>query len=157
MARLRAANLRPTSARLLVLLAIDRAAVPVSADSLFLSLGSAGTPVPVATAYRALTDLTSAGLLQRTWVQSNGGGKAVYSAVQPWDEQAASMHRLVCECCGLSVAFVDTDLAQRVSQAANLPALAALGHGLSIQVGCLGSQSGCLLGGGTPVTEARAA
>lgn len=141
-ARLRAVKLRPTTTRLLVLTALEKAAAPMTVGNLFLSLRAAGTPVVFGTVYRALTELAVAGFLQR--IEGSTRAKVMYSAVAAKDESSANMHRLTCDGCGRSVAFVDAGLQQRLCQAAGLPALYTKTQGLSIMVSCLGADAGCV-------------
>lgn len=143
LARLRAVRLRPTTSRIHIILTLEGANGPMTAENLLRTLMLRGTPIGMGTAYRVLTELTSVGLLQRAWVQGHVGAKAAYSVTTAESEASAGTHWLTCERCGRCLSFIDAGLLERLRQAAELSDLRAPKQGLSIKVGCMGSKVGC--------------
>ena len=146
LARLGAVRLRPTPARIHILVALDNASAPMTAEDLLGLLTISGTPVGMGSVYRVLTALTSVGLLQRVWVRGQSGAKSAYSIVTAQNEPSVSTHRLTCEHCGRCHSFVDAGLTERLRVAAGLPGLRIPPQGLSITVSCMGNDAGCLHG-----------
>ncbi|MFT3821809.1 MAG: transcriptional repressor [Rubrivivax sp.] len=141
--RLRSVGLRPTMARVLIMQALEAAGAPMTAEDVFRALTQRGVPVGLATAYRALAELATAGLLLRAWVQGHAGAKAVYSLAAPLAEAAGPAHRLSCRRCGRCVSFSDPGLTERLRMAAGLSGLSAQGQGLTITADGLGCSSAC--------------
>ncbi|MFT3820438.1 MAG: transcriptional repressor [Rubrivivax sp.] len=142
-ARLRAVGLRPTTARVAIVQALEAADAPLTAEALFRALTRRGVPVGLATTYRSLAELASAGLLLRAWVQGHAGAKVVYAVTAPAEGRVPARHRLTCARCGRCVFFTDAGLTQRLRQAAGLGSLDAPAQGLTITVGCLGCSPAC--------------
>ena len=145
-ARLRRAGLRPTAARVHMMLALDAAKVPMAAEDVFRVLSQQGVILSLGTAYRSLAELAAAGLLTRTWVQGHAGAKAAYLVEAATSPACDVAHRLICGRCGHSVAFVDAGLQEHLSQAVGQLRLKER-QSLTVTVDCLG----CL-----PACEARA-
>lgn len=77
--RLRNAGLRPTTARVSIVQAVEACAAPMTAEDVFRALMRRGISMGFGTAYRALSELAAAGLVARAWVQGRAGAKAMYS------------------------------------------------------------------------------
>ncbi len=93
-ARLRAAGLRTTPARVAVLGALETLGGHRTADEIRASLGVAGTGVPRASLYHVLGALAEAGLVL---VADAGPGTTRYEVAAAWH------HHLVCRACGAIV------------------------------------------------------
>jgi Fe2+ or Zn2+ uptake regulation protein len=88
---LRAAGLKVTRPRLLVLNGLKEFGGHLSADELVAALKAQGTPLTRASVYNALAALLAHGLLMLTDV---GPGKALYELAEQWH------HHFVCRGCG---------------------------------------------------------
>jgi len=93
-ARLRAAGLRTTPARVAVLGALETLGGHRTADEIGASLGSAGPGIPRASLYHVLGALAEAGVVL---VADAGPGTARYEVAAAWH------HHLVCRECGAIV------------------------------------------------------
>jgi Fe2+ or Zn2+ uptake regulation protein len=91
-ARLRAAGLRATKPRVLVYEALRANGGHRSADDVAALLTKGGSPLPRASIYNVLADLTAAGLLMCADV---GPGRALYEAAERWH------HHFLCRVCGM--------------------------------------------------------
>lgn len=78
--RLRNAGLRPTTARVLIMQAVEAYAVPMTAEDVFRALMGRGVALRFGTSYRILTELSECHLLARNWIPGRAGAKATYSA-----------------------------------------------------------------------------
>jgi Fe2+ or Zn2+ uptake regulation protein len=88
---LRAAGLKVTRPRLLVLNELKERGGHVAADDVVATLKARGTPLTRASVYNALAALLSHGLVMLTDV---GPGKALYELAEQWH------HHFVCRSCG---------------------------------------------------------
>ncbi|THF62605.1 Fur family transcriptional regulator [Pseudothauera rhizosphaerae] len=138
--RLTAAGLRATPARIRILAATVAARMPAAAEQIFRRLQAERTPIGIATVYRVLNELSSAGLLQRGWIPGHTGARAVYSPRMEPSAADAATHRLVCGRCGHSIPFADTGLPERVRRAAGLSEQTGR---LTIVAECLGCRPAC--------------
>ena len=130
--RLRAAQLRPTMARIGVLQVIEAAApASICAEDVFRGLLQRGTPVSGGTVYRALQQCEAAGLLLREW---DGKRKAHYRA-KPNGFDAAPL-RLVCIDTGRTIVLDDAELHARLIAAARREGLDLTGQALAIHAEC---------------------
>lgn len=85
------AGLRATQPRLLVLDLLHRWGGHRTADDVLTALGDAERPLPRATVYKVLRDLTDRGLVMTA---DAGPGSVLYEAADAWH------HHLVCRSCG---------------------------------------------------------
>lgn len=91
-ALLRAAGLRVTRPRLLVYDVLREHGGHRSADEITSLLAKRGDPLPRASVYNVLADLTAAGLLMCADI---GPGRALYEVAERWH------HHFVCRVCGM--------------------------------------------------------
>lgn len=89
--RVRAAGLRATRPRVLILELLDRLEGHSSADEVVDELDAAGTALPRATVYNVLGDLSERGLVMTA---DAGPGRALYEVAGRWH------HHFVCRRCG---------------------------------------------------------
>jgi Fe2+ or Zn2+ uptake regulation protein len=154
--RLRAARLRPTPARVHVVLVLGTADAPMTASDVLRALTRHGVAVCLATASRALSELVTADVLLRTWVAGHFGAKAMYSLKATGHEGRALAHRLICGRCGHSIAFIDPGLEERLCRAAGLHLSGRFRQPLAVTVACLGCSPTCVTrGDGTSAVNAR--
>lgn len=92
--RLRAAGLRATQPRLLVLRVLRERGQHLSADEVVAELANRGTPLPRASVYGVIAALSAKGLLMMADI---GPGRAVYELADGWH------HHFVCRICGVVV------------------------------------------------------
>jgi Fe2+ or Zn2+ uptake regulation protein len=89
--KLRAAGLRATRPRLLVMSVLNENVAHLSADDLVDKLEESGTPLPRASVYNVVGALVSSGLMMVTDI---GPGRALYELADTWH------HHFVCRNCG---------------------------------------------------------
>lgn len=89
--RVRAAGLRATRPRVLILELLERLEGHSSADDVVDQLDAAGTALPRATVYNVLADLSEHGLVMTA---DAGPGRALYEVADGWH------HHFVCRRCG---------------------------------------------------------
>lgn len=89
--RVRAAGLRATRPRVLILELLDRLRGHSSADEVVDAMDAAGTALPRATVYNVLGDLSEHGLVMTA---DAGPGRALYEVADHWH------HHFVCRRCG---------------------------------------------------------
>ncbi len=77
--RLRKAGLRPTTARVSIVQAVEACAVPMTAEDVFRAQMRRGISMGFGTAYRALSELTTAGLVARVLMDERHRPKFLYS------------------------------------------------------------------------------
>jgi Fe2+ or Zn2+ uptake regulation protein len=153
--RLRTVGLRPTEARMHIVLALEAADAPMTVSDVFRALIRRGVRVCLGTAYRTLVELAAAGVLLRTWVPGRFGTKATY-ALKAAGLEACASHRLTCGRCGHSIAFVDPGLSERLCRAAGLHEPSEFRQPLTVTVACLGCSPTCVTQGAqTPVERAK--
>lgn len=102
-ARFRRLGLRVTPQRILVVEALAAAGGHLTADEIMRWVGEHSPSINLATIYRTLDTLASAGLVTQTDL---GGGSASFELVG--EEQH---HHLVCQCCGMVAEMDDAYLA----------------------------------------------
>lgn len=108
--RLRAAGLRPTSARIGVLQVIDASGEePLPVEEVFRRMGVRGTGVSLGTVYRLMHELEARQVLLRGWGSDR---KALYWLRRT--ERGALGLQLVCSRTGRRVAIDDADLSARL-------------------------------------------
>lgn len=140
--RFRKARLRPTVARVRVLGCLEEAPSPLAMEDIYRILLVEDTYVQASTVYRALNDLTSAGLLQRDWVAGAHRARALYSPANAALEPQG-IHRLMCRRCGHTEVFSAPGLAAFLLKASGLPMLADIKQSLTISLDCLGCSKEC--------------
>ena len=128
--RLRAVRLRPTAARIGILLAVEAAGQPLSAEDVFRHLVLRGTPASVGTIYRALQALQAKGLLLREW---DAQRKARYRARGMTHDGLAL--QLVCGENGRTVMLEDPALHARLVEAAARAGVDVAGQPLCVHAG----------------------
>jgi len=89
--RLRAAGLKATRARLLVLEVLQETGPHLSTDELVEALDARGTPLPRGSVYNVVGALATHGLMMVTDI---GPGRALYELAERWH------HHFVCRTCG---------------------------------------------------------
>jgi Fe2+ or Zn2+ uptake regulation protein len=142
--RLRAARLRPTPARVHVVLMLGAADAPMTANDVLRALTRHGVNICSVTAFRALSELVAAGVLLRAWMPGHFGAKATYSLKVAGREDRILAHRLICGRCGHSIAFIDPGLEERLYRAAGLHLSGRLRQPLVVTVACLGCSPMCV-------------
>ena len=90
--RLRAAGLKATRPRLLVLEVLREMGPHLSTDELVEALDARGTPLPRGSVYNVVGALAAHGLMMVTDI---GPGRALYELAERWH------HHFVCRACGL--------------------------------------------------------
>jgi Fe2+ or Zn2+ uptake regulation protein len=140
--RLRTVGLRPTEARVHIVLALEAAETPMTVSDVFRALIRRGVKVCLGTTYRTLVELAAVGVLLRTWVPGHYGTKATYTLKAAGLEARAS-HRLTCGRCGHSIAFMDPGLPERLCRAAGLHEPGEFRQPLTVTVACLGCSPTC--------------
>lgn len=140
--RFRKARLRPTVARVRVLGCLEEAPSPLAMEDIYRILLVEDTYVQASTIYRALNDLTSAGLLQRDWVTGAHRARALYSPANAALEPQG-IHRLMCRRCGHTEVFSAPGLPAFLLKASGLPMLAHIKQSLTISLDCLGCSKKC--------------
>jgi len=95
------AGIRMTHQRLLVLDALDRHRLPVSAQQIHAELQEQDERVGLTTVYRTLASMVEAGLVH----SFTRAGEIVYRLCGP-----AKHHHLICRTCGLVVERVEDDV-----------------------------------------------
>lgn len=133
--RLRAARLRPTSARiciLQILSASERAAL--HAESIYQQLLQIGIAVSLGTIYRVLKEMEQSGLLLREREASASGNKARY-LIKPDRVETDSCY-LVCRVCERSVLMQDAALIEQLRGTAALHGMEIGARVLSVQMRC---------------------
>jgi Fur family ferric uptake transcriptional regulator len=91
-ALLRAAGLRATKPRVLIHEVLRETGGHRSADEIAALLAGRGSPLPRASVYNVLADLTAAGLLM---CADLGPGRALYEVAEHWH------HHFLCRVCGM--------------------------------------------------------
>ena len=140
--RFRKARLRPTVARVRVLGCLEEAPSPLAMEDIYRILLVEDTYVQASTIYRALNDLTSAGLLQRDWVTGAHRARALYYPANAAFEPQG-IHRLMCRRCGHTEVFSAPGLPALLLKASGLPMLADTKQSLTISLDCLGCSKKC--------------
>lgn len=140
--RFRKVKLRPTVARVRVLGCLEEAPSPLAMEDIYRILLVEDAYVQASTVYRALNDLTSAGLLQRDWVTGAHRARALYYPANAALE-AQGVHRLMCRRCGHTEMFSAPGLPALLLKASGLPMLADIRQGLTISLDCLGCSKEC--------------
>lgn len=133
--RLRAARLRPTSARICILQILDaseRAAL--NAETIYQQLAQIGIAVSLGTIYRVLKEMEQSGLLLREREVSARGNKARY-LIRPEQAEADSCY-LVCRVCERSVLMQDAALIEQLRGSAALHGMEIGARVLSVQMRC---------------------
>lgn len=129
MQRLRAAGLRPTSARIGVLQVIDAAGeTPLPAEEVFRRMSVRGTRVSLGTVYRLIHELETRQVLLRGWGSDR---KALYWLRRT--ERGALGLQLVCQRTGRRVVLDDADLGARLLAAAEREGFDLAGLVLEVQ------------------------
>lgn len=128
--RLRAAELRPTAARISILQTIEASALPLTAEQVYRHMLQRGTRVSVGTVYRAAQQFEAKGLLLREWDRQR---KALYR-IKPSDQDARL--RLVCQDCGYSVACNDDELLASLQRLARSQGLLLADEAVAIPCAC---------------------
>lgn len=110
--RLRAARLRPTTARIAVLQAIEAAPDSISADEVFRQLSARGARASISTVYRVIHEMELSNVVQREWDEA---GTAQYRLRHT---RKSARLRLQCADCGHGFNLVDAGLHARLLAAA---------------------------------------
>lgn len=127
--RLRAAGLRPTSARIGVLQVIDASGdVPLPAEEVFRLMSVRGTRVSLGTVYRLIHELETRQVLLRGWGSDR---KALYW-LRRTDRGALGL-QLVCPRTGRRVVLDDADLSARLLAAVEREGFDLAGLTLQVQ------------------------
>lgn len=146
--RLRAADLRPTVARIGILQVIEASGPDcVSAEDVFRRMILRGTRVSLGTVYRTIQQLHLKTVLLREWDDFR---KATYRLKPPGHESQA--HRIVCRHCDHSIAFTDERLQARLKSIAEAQGIVLSGQALTVHVDCAGC---CRHGVRAPSNRAR--
>lgn len=133
--RLRAARLRPTSARICILQILDASArAALNAEVIYQQLLQIGIAVSLGTIYRVLKEMEQAGLLLREREASASGNKARY-LIRPERVETDSCY-LVCRVCERSVLMQDAALIEQLRATAALHDMAIGARVLSVQMRC---------------------
>ncbi|SHF48325.1 Fur family transcriptional regulator, ferric uptake regulator [Lampropedia hyalina DSM 16112] len=132
---LRAAGLRPTTARIGVWQILEaRAPERLDAETVFRDMLSSGLVASQGTVYRALKDFVEHGFALQEWRASLCGGKAVYTRSQP--QASVCDTRIVCEHCGCATQVHDPALQERLQQLAQAQGLDVAAQPMTILVVC---------------------
>lgn len=135
--RLRAANLRPTIARISVLqLLAAKAPELLDAETLYRALFERGLNLSQGTLYRALNELASHGLLAREWRHGHRGAKAVYGIAGHRQAPSPDEDRITCRHCGSAVPLTDPALLARLRRVALNQGLDLAGRPMTIVAMC---------------------
>ena len=133
--RLRAADLRPTVARIGILQVIGAMAPQaVCADEVFRRMMLCGTRTSMGTIYRGIQQLQSHGLLLREWTEDR---KAMYRLKLP--DHAVKPLRLVCRESGRTMVLHDEALQVYLMAMAEREGLDIADEGFAIHVDRLGT------------------
>ena len=133
--RLRAARLRPTSARICILQVLDAGArTALNAETIYQQLSQMGIAVSLGTIYRVLKEMEQAGLLLRERGASASGNKARY-LIKPDHVEEDSCY-LVCRVCERSVLVQDTALVEQLCRTAGQHGMEIGARVLSVQLRC---------------------
>ena len=133
--RLRAARLRPTSARICILQMLDASArAALNAETIYQQLTQMGIAISLGTIYRVLKEMEQTGLLLREREASASGNKARY-LIRPEQAEADSCY-LVCRVCERSVLAQDGALIEHLRQVAALHGMEIGARVLSVQMRC---------------------
>lgn len=139
--RLRDAGMRPTITRVCVMQVLANASAPMATEDVFRVLVWQGFSVRSGTVYRALADLTAAGIVLREPVAGRNGARAGFSLLPAEDDAAGdapSGYTLVCRRCSYGMSFTDPALLAHLSRITGLHDLAQHAGELTIAVECLG-------------------
>ncbi|MFZ4878199.1 Fur family transcriptional regulator [Janthinobacterium sp. Mn2066] len=133
--RLRAAQLRPTSARICILqLLAGNGHASLNAEDIYQQLHDSGIAVSLGTIYRVLRELETAGLLLREREDSSSGNKARYW-IKPEHAEEGSCY-FVCRVCERKVLVQDQVLMQQLRKVAQVHGMQAGGNVVSMQMCC---------------------
>ena len=148
--RLRAARLRPTSARVCVLQVLaGTSRQAMNAEGIYQQLLRIGIAVSLGTIYRVLKEMELAGLLLREREASASGNKGRY-LIKPERVEADSCY-LVCRVCERSVLVQDAPLVEQLRQAAALHGMEIGANVLSVQMRCSQCAEEAQAGRGRPL------
>ncbi|MBB5607216.1 MULTISPECIES: Fur family transcriptional regulator [unclassified Janthinobacterium] len=133
--RLRAVQLRPTSARIGILqLLTGGGQASLNAEDVYQQLQDSGIAVSLGTIYRVLRELEAVGLLLREREDSASGNKARYW-IKPEHAEEGSCY-FVCRVCERKVLVQDEALMQQLRQVAQVHGMQAGGNLVSMQMRC---------------------
>ena len=148
--RLRAARLRPTSARICILQVLDGGArAALHAETICQQLAQMGIAVSLGTIYRVLKEMEQAGLLLREREASASGNKARY-LIKPDHAEEDSCY-LVCRVCERSVLVQDTALVEQLCSTAGRHGMEIGARVLSVQLRCSSCAEDANLRGRAPL------
>lgn len=126
---LQKAGLKVTLPRLLILRAFDNSTERhLNADDVYALLRQEGVDIGLATVYRALTQFSDAGILEK---HNFEGGKSVFEL-----NPGTHHDHLICLICGHIVEFVDAEIEGRQKAVADAHGYAISGHALAIYGVC---------------------
>ncbi|WP_300751628.1 transcriptional repressor [Janthinobacterium sp.] len=133
--RLRAVQLRPTSARICILqLLTGGGQTSLNAEDIYQQLQVSGIAVSLGTIYRVLRELEAVALLLREREDSASGNKARYW-LRPEHAEEGSCY-FVCRVCERKVLVQDGALMQQLRQVAQVHGMQVGGNVVSMQMCC---------------------
>lgn len=133
--RLRAVQLRPTSARICVLQLLGGSGqLSLNAEEIYQQLQDASIAISLGTIYRVLKELEALGLLLREREDSASGNKARYW-IKPEHAEEGSCY-LICRVCERKVLVQDEALMQQLSLVAQAHGMQVGGNVVSMQMYC---------------------